>query len=284
MDPEIAAALRDGVMTARLSPAKARALNAYAFRGRVERVLPGVYGSPGSAESLEGRLRAVRAYGDDIVVVRASAAALTFWEDIPRDEDSLDLACPRPIRPGYGLDLEQRLIRPELLTRSCGVLCTVPALTVLDLIPEMGPEIIQEALRRRACSMKQLRRALALTPRRRGNLLRRDLLSQAREEPWSHLELRAHEALRDAGMVGWRANLRVRAGGRYHFVDVGFREEKVALELDGYRFHSSPDAFHRDRARDLALMRAGWIIAHFTEQSLPSLVETTRALLARRPA
>jgi hypothetical protein len=186
MDPEIAAAVRDGVVTAKLTPRKARALNAYACRGQLERVLPGVYGLPGAASSIHTRLQAVRAYGDDLTLVRRSAAALTFWPEVG-DDDELHIACPRKLTPGYGLAVEQRLIPPELLTRREGVLCTVPELTVLDLIPELGGDVIQEALRRRACTLKQMRRALALTPRRRFNRLRRDLLDQSRDSPWSAL-------------------------------------------------------------------------------------------------
>lgn len=281
MDPEILRGVADGVVTARLAPHKARALNSYAFRGQLDRILPGVYGSPGSRDTTAGRLRAVKAYGDDLALVRRSAAALTFWPEIDQGP-ALELACRRAIKPGYGLTVEERLIPVELLTRHDGVLCTVPELTVLDLIPDLGNEPIQLALRRDACSLTQMKRALALTPRRRGNKLRRDLLEQSADSPWSELELSAHKALRDAGITGWRSNLPVFTGGRKHFVDVGFRELMIALEFDGYAYHSSYESFHADRARDLALMGAGWLVAHFTEKSLPTLVETTRRLLALR--
>lgn len=282
MDPEIIRGVADGVVTARLAPHKARALNSSAFRGQLERLLPGVYGSLGAGATTTGRLRAVKAYGDDMALVRRSAAALTFWPEIEQ-KPTLELACRRAIRPGYGLEVEERLIPKQLLTRRDGVLCTVPALTVLDLIPDLGAEPIQQALRRKACTLKQMRQALSLTPRRRGNRLRRDLLEQSADSPWSALELSAHAALRDAGITGWRSNLPVFIGGRKYYVDAGFRERKIALEFDGYAFHSSPEAFHADRARDLALMTAGWLVAHFTEKSLPSLVETTRGLLQLRP-
>ena len=178
--------------------------------------------------------------------------------------------------------MEQRLIPVQLLTRREGVLCTVPELTVLDLIPELGADAIQEALRRSACTLAQMKHALSLTPRRRGNKLRRELLAQSADSPWSALELSAHQVLREAGITGWRSNLRVVVGGRTYYVDAGFREQKIALEFDGYAFHSSQEAFHADRVRDIALIKAGWIVAHFTEKSLPTLVDTTLSLLALR--
>ena len=69
---------------------------------------------------------------------------------------------------------------------------------------------------------------------------------------------------------------------RQYYVDAGFREQKIALEFDGFAFHSSQEAFHADRVRDIALLKAGWIVAHFTEKSLPTLVDTTLSLLALR--
>ena len=94
VDPDVMRSLSDGVVTARLAPRKARALNSYAFRGQLERLLPGVYGRPGAGETTEGRLRAIKAYGDDMVVVGRSAAALTFWPEIEQAESHWRLPAP----------------------------------------------------------------------------------------------------------------------------------------------------------------------------------------------
>ncbi len=59
--------------------------------GQLERLLPGVYGKVGAGETLDGKLQAVRAYGDDLVVTRHHAAALTWWPEVE---------CPSSARPG----------------------------------------------------------------------------------------------------------------------------------------------------------------------------------------
>jgi very-short-patch-repair endonuclease len=45
-------------------------------------------------------------------------------------------------------------------------------------------------------------------------------------------------------------------------VDIAFPERKVGVEIDGHRFHSSPERFHDDRKRDLELRLEGWDMLH----------------------
>lgn len=281
MDPLIFEATRDGVMAARSSRWKARALNSCAFRGQLDRVLPGVYARPGAADSIEGKLLAIRAYGDDIVITRHYAAALTWWPELECPAEWM-LACPRLISPGFGLDVEQRLITPQLLTRHHGALITVPELTVLDLIPAMGEEPAFEALRRRAITVPRLQKALKLTPKRRGNNLRREVLTELVDAPWSHLEREAHRYLRRARITGWKANFPVSIGGNTYFVDAAFEREKLGIEFDGFEYHSSRDAFEHDRYKDLELAGAGWLMVRFTAETVGELGRTVPELLAAR--
>lgn len=281
--------LPDGVMSARLAPQRARSLNSRAFRNQLERVLPGVYALPDAATTAEGRLRAIRAYGDDIVVTRHAAAALTWWDDLALPE-TWELACPRAISPGYGLTVEQRLIPPTLTTRVAGAPVTTPELTVLDLIPELDDVVVYEALRRRSVSIRALERALRLTPKRRGNKRRREILEACAKQPWSFLEKEGHELLRAHNITGWVANYRVSVQGVTYYVDAAFAAERVAVEFDGFRFHSSVASFHADRDRDADLASAGWLPLHFTDKTihrlgeiLPGILAERRALLARDP-
>ncbi|WP_406078694.1 DUF559 domain-containing protein [[Kitasatospora] papulosa] len=52
-------------------------------------------------------------------------------------------------------------------------------------------------------------------------------------------------------------------GGRYR-LDFALPERQIGIELDGYAWHSSPDAFTRDRARQRELELAGWRIIRFS--------------------
>lgn len=281
MDPEILRATDGGVMAARTSPWKARALNAYVQRGKLERVLPGVYSQPGGGATVDGKLQALRAYGDDLVVTRHHAAALTWWPELECPEGWL-ISCPRLITPGHGFTVEQRLIRPELLTRHRGVLMTSPELTALDLMPELGPEAGYTVLRNRATTVAGLQRAMALTPKRRGNAVRREILESLIDAPWSHLEQEAHRRMRDAGMRGWVSNHRVSLPSGNNYLDAAFEKEKLGLEFDGYAFHSSKEAFVGDRAKDLDLAQIGWQIVRFTAETVVNVVPIVRSLLAVR--
>lgn len=50
--------------------------------------------------------------------------------------------------------------------------------------------------------------------------------------------------------------------GRYR-LDFALPDRKVAIELDGYAYHSSKDAFVKDRARQRDLEAAGWRVIRF---------------------
>jgi very-short-patch-repair endonuclease len=80
--------------------------------------------------------------------------------------------------------------------------------------------------------------------------------------------------VRAAGFPPPEVNIRVRG----HLVDFLWTAERVVVEVDGYRFHSSRMAFERDRIRDAELEEAGlWVIRVTWRQ----LVEQPFALTAR---
>ncbi len=70
--------------------------------------------------------------------------------------------------------------------------------------------------------------------------------------------------LAKARIQGWESNFGVYAGGGYRVVDVGFPAQKLAIEVDGFAFHSSDVRFADDRRRQNALVSAGWTVLRFT--------------------
>ena len=42
------------------------------------------------------------------------------------------------------------------------------------------------------------------------------------------------------------------------------RTERLAIEIDGWAWHHSPDRFQRDRAKQNQLVGAGWTVLRFT--------------------
>ncbi|MEV1088015.1 DUF559 domain-containing protein [Streptomyces microflavus] len=72
-------------------------------------------------------------------------------------------------------------------------------------------------------------------------------------------------AHREAGLEGLRGLKPQHPvfGGKYR-LDFALPERKIGIELDGYTWHSSPEAFTRDRARQRELELDGWRIIRFS--------------------
>lgn len=153
------------------------------------------------------------------------------------------------------------------------VCATRPALTAIDLAERTGGDAIDQVLRTRSATLRDLWRALERTRYRVGNRARRRLLVESRSEPWSAAERLAHQVLRAAGIKGWRANVPV-LGGAY-YLDIAFEGEMLAIEIDGRRFHWDPVSFENDRERQNRVVLAGWTVLRFTYRMLleqPELV------------
>lgn len=77
------------------------------------------------------------------------------------------------------------------------------------------------------------------------------------------------------------------AGARC-YLDFAWPAEKVALEVDGYAFHSDRGAFDHDRVRGNRLLAAGWQVLHTTAGEVRSrpqeIVTAVRGTLAARAA
>jgi very-short-patch-repair endonuclease len=74
--------------------------------------------------------------------------------------------------------------------------------------------------------------------------------------------------LSGAGFTGYVVNLPVRLGTTSARIDVAFPHARVAIEVDGRAFHSSPGRFQSDRTRQNRLVAAGWRVLRFTWEDL----------------
>lgn len=145
-----------------------------------------------------------------------------------------------------------------------GIRVTCPDLTALDLAAATNGESVDRALRTRAGSLSGMDLVLRCTTARRGDRVRRRLLLDSRDEPWSTAERLAHRIFRAAGITGWRSNHRVRVRSRTYFLDLAFPGVRLAIEIDGREWHSDAAAFENDRARHNELTAAGWTVLHIT--------------------
>jgi very-short-patch-repair endonuclease len=70
-------------------------------------------------------------------------------------------------------------------------------------------------------------------------------------------------------------------------IDLLAREPRIAVEVDGWYWHMrSPDTYRRDRAKDLAMQRAGYLVmrvlAEDVDDRLAYLVDEIAIVLAAR--
>ena len=93
------------------------------------------------------------------------------------------------------------------------------------------------------CIAAVLSDSAGLAGARRLRALIEDLANGAHSEA----EHRLVELLNSAGFTGFHLNYRVLTPRGIAKIDVAFAEERLAIEMDGRAWHSSPGRFQRDR-------------------------------------
>lgn len=160
-----------------------------------------------------------------------------------------------------------------------GVPVTTVVRTLYDLARVAREEELEralaEAVARRLTDCAAL---LAADPRFRGrpgaarliSLVGSGGLSRTRSEA----ETRFLGLVRRAGLPAPKSNVPVSG----QEVDFYWRRHHLVVEVDGYRYHSSPQAFERDRQRDAVLAAAGIRVIRITWWQI---VREHEALLVR---
>lgn len=255
--------------------------------GELEWVLPGVYAAKGSV-NLQARAVALSRAHPDAVIGGKAAAALAWWPEL--DVSSVDVTSRHRVADAPGFRWRRGSVPPELIVESNRIRLTAPALTVLDLIGGLGGKPIDEALRRGATDLPSMWEALALTPGRRGNTLRRDLLHDSRDLPWSEAERALHRIYRSLPPTAWShtTNHRVALADGHAFLDLALPQLLLGFEVDGHEYHSDAVAFVHDRRRDPELAELGWLIVRFAAVTVmddPDWVrDRLRGIIAGRAA
>jgi very-short-patch-repair endonuclease len=84
----------------------------------------------------------------------------------------------------------------------------------------------------------------------------------------SPLETLLLQELLDHGLPAPARQHQVMISGRTLRLDLAYPAEKIALEADGYAFHTDRKSFDRDRSRGNLLALDGWLALHFTSDHL----------------
>jgi very-short-patch-repair endonuclease len=258
-------------------------------RGQWCEVLPRVYAATSTPLSPLGHTWAAHlSAGPESLVSHTTAAQL--WS-IPVPQDGLvHLTVPpdRRLRLGATIRVHRVLVDDRDRSEVCGLPVTSRAATALDcltlLVRSDAVALVDRALQQGWLQPAHLERRLARSPGRHGNTSLRWLLAAVRPGAHSTAERLLHQVLDQAGLTGWRPQYPIALPSGRVIVDVAFPDRRVAVEVDGWAWHTDPERFQRDRSRQNELVTAGWTVLRFTWLDLaerPDVVlDTLRNTLA----
>jgi very-short-patch-repair endonuclease len=205
--------------------------------GRLHRLHRGVYAVGHRGLGWEGRwLAAVFACGADAVLSHRSAAEL--WGLLPALARDVDVTLPeggsRARRPGIRIH-RSRTLTLDQTTRRLNIPLTSPSRTLTDLRIQVDAATLRRATRQAAVIG-------LVTEGEHGDPTRSEL-----EDRFLRL-CRRHRL----------PTPEVNVGIDRFLVDFLWRDSRLVVETDGYRYHRGRQAFEDDRARDLQLHRLGF--------------------------
>lgn len=257
--------------------------------GRLHAVHRGVYAVGHRVLTREGRwTAAVLAAGAGAVLSHRSAAAL--WGIRP-GAGRIEVTAPRALRSRAGLRLHHTRLAEDEVTAVRGIPVTTPARTLLDLAAVVGAQQLERAVNEAEVLRLGDAVALAELVRRHGGRRGAGALRRILEAGQvgalitrSELEDRFLGFLDAFGLPRPEVNATLPVSGGPVEADCVWRGPRLVVELDGYATHAPRHAFERDRARDRALLAAGWRVARVTWRQLAAdpraLAAELRALLS----
>jgi very-short-patch-repair endonuclease len=186
-----------------------------------------------------------------------------------------------------GLVIHRCRLTDDEIVRRDGLVLTSPERTLLDLAGTLSVTALEQCLVRAVALRRFDRRALdgliERSPHRAGVPSLRQLLTEwdGRSAPArSALEEQFLDLCRRAGLPHPEVNTRIEG----FEVDFAWPAQRLIVEVDGYAFHGGPAAFERDRARDAALLLAGWRVLRFTWRQVTREPERVAAVVRRSMA
>ena len=260
-------------------------------RGQLRPVARGVYRTAGTPFSRRAAHHAAIALlGDSAVLSRWTAAELHGFAD-PR-LGPVHVAIPEHHRRPRGVDRLVRVHRvsPEIDRNVVdGLPFTTAARTLLDLAPLTSiaalTELVAAATRVHATSLPELREVVRHHPWARGRrrlLAVLDLLGNDGSKSRSNVEVLALHAIVAAGLPRPAVAhlVRDREGRFLAEVDLAYPDARIAIEVDGFRWHSSPARKLADEQRQNRLALAGWTVLRFGASEVQAHPERVVAAVA----
>jgi very-short-patch-repair endonuclease len=259
---------------------------------RLEPLRRGVYRVAGAPDTWEQQLLAAcLAAGPEACASFRAAAALRTFEGFHRVGLEITHFGERPSVIEGVVIHESSVYDSRHITEVAGIPTTSVARTLCDLtavVPQWIVErAVDEALRRKLVRLGEIAEIAELLEgrgRRRCTVMR-DVLEH--RQPGYHPgdsdpERRIAELLVRAGLPEPTRQHRVRIRDREVRIDLCYPEYKIAIEYDGWDWHSGRRAFDEDRARANELVLLGYAVLRFTSKSSDQvIVDTVGAAIER---
>ena len=208
-------------------------------------------------------MAAVLACGESAVLSHWSAARL--WGMLPASGqagNSIDVSLPSQSgrKPRKKIRVHRcASLTAQMVAKRRDIPVTSPARTIADLRPLASPAEFRRAVRH--AEVQGLRTGLERRPKKTRSELEEIFLALCRQHDLPTPEVN------------------VKVGHRE--VDFLWRDHRVAVETDGYRFHRGNQAFEDDHDRDLALRQAGLNVVHLTYRQLTTKPNYCMAIVER---
>jgi very-short-patch-repair endonuclease len=244
---------REQLLTARMSR---RTIDRWIASRRLLVVYRGVY-AVGHLQSnpIDAAYAALLVGGEQSALAGGCALVLwDIWRYWPKRLEIVTAGSGRPT--GLIVHHSKTLLKRDIKTVQ-GLRVTSPARTLLDTSTRLTPERLARAINdlrlRDLVTIEQLADVIARNPTHRGVTLLRPHLEYAQEEPTrSVLEDRFLPLLRKHGLPTPEINVRLEG----YRVDAYFREQRLVVELDGWKTHRTKERFLADRRQDIAILAA----------------------------
>ncbi|BAK33225.1 hypothetical protein MLP_02110 [Microlunatus phosphovorus NM-1] len=235
------------------------------------RALPGVYRLATVPPTPEQSMRVCALWLDNGVLTGVGAA---WWWELEADppqrwEFQVTNATRRTIQDG--VQVLRRWIDPADVTTYRGVpivskpLATLRAAVTLERGRRgHGVRLIDRSKQTKAVTEEELELAFRRNRGTWGTTAMRRLLERTGDSAHSNLERLGVKLLKEAGITGFAVNCWVRlATGRRLELDIAFKDRKIVIELDGFRYHSSAESRAIDLDRQNALIQDGWTVLRY---------------------
>jgi very-short-patch-repair endonuclease len=249
--------------------------------GKWQRMQPGVYRIAGAPETGKQRLMAAVLWaGEGAVASHHAAAALHQLDGFV--EGPIEISSTRALKSsGDSVVLHRvKTFGVADVTVVDGIPVTSAARTIVDLAGAVGipnragavglsdlERALDSGLRQRMFTLTRMEWEIRQSRGKRGVKELTNLVEERKRYgvPETELERDFIRLIKRSALEMPQCQYRIAGVGRVDFV---YPEDKLAIETDGYAWHSDPDAFQKDRARDQELLRLGWRVLRFTKQDI----------------